>query len=1699
MQVLSKATQVSLSAGQVITSPVDVVRELVENALDAGASAITVRIGPDFASISVTDDGSGIPPDSRSLVGLRYTTSKITDYADLANVASLGFRGEAVNSMATLGKVEITTKCADEDMGTVLVLDSGGAVASSKPAAFPTSSGTQVAVSNLFASYPVRKRVMKQRRKAYNKYIHALISAHAMARPDVRWHYTSSPASASRALASLNAPASSSVADAIGRILGPALGKGLVHIVWPPPPSEPSDAASPDLSLELYVPNPDASPAAIKALTRSSSDKVFMYCNLRPFDSPTLLKLLASAYRTFFDGRVSSSAFPVALVFVSVARSALDINVTPDKRTVMFHAADAVTSALDAALDTVYTRSIIDVLTSQPTPLDSVAAPARRHDPAPSSRPPPHELPPPTRQTQITLSPALPPISSPESLKRKRTEAEPAPSSAAAPARVPEPVTVTNCDAIVDDDDAPLAKRPRPLAHPPAESPAPAAPTRSSSGDEPAPPAPAPTQPTQAVTQFEPMDIAPADNGPSADDGEELIDVLISFERMFTPSVPSPDRSLLFTSSAPQLVGTFSGNDGGAFAIVAAFPALYAISIKAWMEETLLAKLLETFALPPSPLPLPVVVSDPTTLGGERNFAAVIAATSTPLLAKCGFDVKSGSTNGKASLQVAGIATQLIPEYGLVHLREIAESLVAADDDGIALADLSPSAIRPRAVVAFLRTEAARMAAAQLASDSTAMDLVEPSARASMLAPHLALAWIRKLEASPTSSPKRKLPIRRLYSFDRLPELSSQVIAAMTNPLRAVHARELPPYTVGRKNMDITIADSSVSRMHGRLVLEVPGKSCDGPGRRPGGDSGTTSSSSTSVALPRGSLATISFHDASRFGSLHNDRKMTQGETVRLSSGSILGLGLNGSTATLRYNAMVIATSSLPSEKRAGLGPLLRQLDAGFTPVWSSSVTHLVMESIVVTQKVVLALVYGVPIVTPDFLEALVASASAGRSELPSPAEYMPRVVDDMVDMSVASFDPRPLRRSLFAGLTFVFFAANESDPSREVIEAAGGSCILAAAPTKAVVATHGADARFVANMDDPDEPQAAALASAMAAALGPHPPRIVHVSEIALAILATSTERYCNPWMTVEGVPLPRSDSTAQASRKRKTSPDASTEAAQPSAKKAKTKAAPSARSKPKKRRGLLAVDVPLVPDTPISRGLGGAEARAAPTGVVPETPLGVPLSAPSPAAAPTSSTGGGSAVRAPARQGAPLAATTAAAATPLSPSLARAATAAATAGASHSGSASQTADDGIEWISTRTMSPPARPAKPKKMAGAATPAPPAESLVPKMMALVDSAKISRGKRSKGRGKHSKVLDDLDDLGVVKGDVHELTPLDDRTFDAEHATLIVEMAPLVVAPDAATRPSGWYAEAPLVTPARPPASAAAAATVISASDLEPQLATNWHGSVGSVLTRNKLRLVVESSESLARLGEEAVTTLPTLEHLAREAFVEDDFDGELHAISLRASDENDKIVALLFWRGVPVDEMREWIAAAQAIESRLSVAPIGLPTTPQLALGSGGERGELAMVPLRVVSDGQVAFADGAVAPAAWGDSPFDGWMKIEIMGTRPGYGRKGYGRLLLATALFMAAVRDGRRHAVLQVAGGVDNVGAQRLYASFGFEKPPDGVFAYPNDSILVLYDIPGALRAMASASGAMRSRLSEPESHRITEGKDEQVGKE
>jgi DNA mismatch repair protein MutL len=162
IHLLDEATINKIAAGEVIERPASVIKELIENSIDAGATEIRVEvIGEGTRSIKVTDNGSGMNRDDVSIAFLKHATSKITDACDIESVMTLGFRGEALSSITAVAKVEIVTKREGDLEGTRLVVH-GGEVVSIGDAGAPK--GTSIMVEDLFYNTPARSKFLKKGR-----------------------------------------------------------------------------------------------------------------------------------------------------------------------------------------------------------------------------------------------------------------------------------------------------------------------------------------------------------------------------------------------------------------------------------------------------------------------------------------------------------------------------------------------------------------------------------------------------------------------------------------------------------------------------------------------------------------------------------------------------------------------------------------------------------------------------------------------------------------------------------------------------------------------------------------------------------------------------------------------------------------------------------------------------------------------------------------------------------------------------------------------------------------------------------------------------------------------------------------------------------------------------------------------------------------------------------------------------------------------------------------------------------------------------------------------------------------------------------------------------------------------------------------------------------------------------------------------
>lgn len=305
IQELPDALVDQIAAGEVVERPASVVKELVENALDAGAGRIRIEIRDGGASlIAVTDDGHGMPQGDARLALRRHATSKIHQLEDLQRIASFGFRGEALPAIASVARLRLTTREPDASEGFEIRVD-GGLTVDERAAGGPA--GTRVEVADLFASVPARRKFLKKPATEWG-HIKDWLGRLALALPGVHFElrHDDRPASVW--------PATSDPLARIAAVLGEDAASRLVPVVW----------EGPEGHVEAYLSGPEHA--------RPNGSGLYLFVNGRPVRDPVLRHALLDAYRDLLPrGR-----FPTAVVFVTVPPETLDVNVHPAKWEVRF-------------------------------------------------------------------------------------------------------------------------------------------------------------------------------------------------------------------------------------------------------------------------------------------------------------------------------------------------------------------------------------------------------------------------------------------------------------------------------------------------------------------------------------------------------------------------------------------------------------------------------------------------------------------------------------------------------------------------------------------------------------------------------------------------------------------------------------------------------------------------------------------------------------------------------------------------------------------------------------------------------------------------------------------------------------------------------------------------------------------------------------------------------------------------------------------------------------------------------------------------------------------------------------------------------------------------------------------------------------------------------------------------------------------
>ncbi len=295
-----------IAAGEVIERPASVVKELVENSVDAGASSVTVSIRDGGTSfISVSDNGSGIARDDVKTAFLRHATSKLESFEELENIGTLGFRGEALASIAAVSRLEMVTRTENEETGTLIRINGGKTEEFKETGA---AKGTVININNLFYNTPARKKFLK-RNSTEGTYVAEVMNRMAMARPDVAFKLVAG------GTVIMQSNGSGDLKTAAYGILGRECIRAFI----------PVDYTKDGRRVSGYVARPEVS--------RGNRSHQYFYLNGRYIKSDILTKGAEEGYK----GLLMNGRFPVFVLNVEPLAGTVDVNVHPAKLEVRFN------------------------------------------------------------------------------------------------------------------------------------------------------------------------------------------------------------------------------------------------------------------------------------------------------------------------------------------------------------------------------------------------------------------------------------------------------------------------------------------------------------------------------------------------------------------------------------------------------------------------------------------------------------------------------------------------------------------------------------------------------------------------------------------------------------------------------------------------------------------------------------------------------------------------------------------------------------------------------------------------------------------------------------------------------------------------------------------------------------------------------------------------------------------------------------------------------------------------------------------------------------------------------------------------------------------------------------------------------------------------------------------------------------------
>ncbi len=311
----------AIAAGEVVERPSSVVKELVENAIDAGARMIDIQVeGAGKSLIEVADDGRGIDPDDLSLALARHATSKLETADDLFDIRTLGFRGEALASIGAVSRLTLVSRPTNQQAGRRITAE-GGELGTLESLGSPV--GTLVRVRDLFYNVPARRKFLKSD-ATERRHIQDWVAKYALAYPDVRFTLTHDGRT------QIQTTGSGQAREALAAVLGLDAAREMISL--------PESATPSDIDVHGFISPPSVSRANRRELT--------FFVNRRWVQDPSLSAAVVQAYH----GLLMVGRYPMAIIFVDLSPEMVDVNVHPAKAEVRFQDPRSVFSVVQRSI-----------------------------------------------------------------------------------------------------------------------------------------------------------------------------------------------------------------------------------------------------------------------------------------------------------------------------------------------------------------------------------------------------------------------------------------------------------------------------------------------------------------------------------------------------------------------------------------------------------------------------------------------------------------------------------------------------------------------------------------------------------------------------------------------------------------------------------------------------------------------------------------------------------------------------------------------------------------------------------------------------------------------------------------------------------------------------------------------------------------------------------------------------------------------------------------------------------------------------------------------------------------------------------------------------------------------------------------------------------------------------------------------------